>query len=160
MLLFWRKRKRGLQRRNAQEEIPSTHDGKKTLILLVVLHLYIAICAYAFQKLEYVEAKTQRPNLKRIAVNLSRRFNISGNDSLDIIQNILGAAEKDRKVFMSSSWNEFSKAFWFVTILFTTVGKFPCFVFIPSFPWFFNHLFTYTEKRHSYADILLQNGKP
>lgn len=133
MLLFWRKRKRGLQRRNAQDEIPNTHDGKKTLIFLVVLHVYISICAYAFQKLEFVEAKTQRPNLKTIAVNLSQRFNISGNDSLGIIQNILGAAEKDKKVYMQSSWDQFSKAFWFVTILFTTVGKFPLYEFTLSF---------------------------
>ena len=130
MLLFWRKRAgaRALARVNARHrdqnaDDANTCDVRKTLIMLVVLHVYIALCAFVFQHLEYVEAKTSRPHLKGIARNLSGTFNISEEAAMKIIQDISKAATLDNKVYMNSKWNEFSTAIWFVTILFTTVGK-------------------------------------
>ena len=126
MLLFWRKRKqnRPLSRNaNLGSQFESTHDARKTLILFVVLHVYIVICAFAFQNVEYVESKVSMPNLKAIAANISRTFNVSGNYSMKLIRDIIDATKLDRNIGMSASWNEFSKAFWFVTILFTTVGE-------------------------------------
>ena len=128
MLLFWRKRRQKrieAGRANSGRHIESTHDARKTLILLVVLHVYIVICAFAFQKVEYVESEVSRPNLKGIAANMSVKFNISVNESMGLIQDVIDAAKLDTRVGMSAAWGEFSRAFWFVTILFTTVGKHP-----------------------------------
>ncbi len=130
MLLFWRKRRgRKIARtKHVQEDGPdvieNNADKRKTLILLIVLHLYIVACALAFQKLEYVKAETQQPNLKQISVNISNTFNVSNADAMILIRKIIAAEKVDRQVYMSSSWSQFTKAFWFVTILFTTVGKF------------------------------------
>lgn len=127
MLLFWRKRRNAWPTSsNGQttKSFNSSHDTRKTIILFLTLHVYIVLCALAFQKVEYVESKTKMPNLKGIAANMSQMFNITGNRSMELVSDILNAAKLDTKVGMNGAWNEFSKAFWFVTILFTTVGKF------------------------------------
>ena len=126
MLLFWRKRRQKLlEAGRTITGIPfeSTHDTRKTLILFAVLHVYIVVCAFAFQKVEFVESEISKPNLKKIAANMSSKFNISANSSMTLILEIIDAAKMDTKVGMSASWSEFSRAFWFVTILFTTVGR-------------------------------------
>jgi len=102
--------------------VESTHDARKTLILFIVLHVYIVICAVAFQQVEQVKSEGSMHNLNKMAENMSRRFNISLNSSMRLIQQVIYAEKLDGKVEMSKSWSEFSKAFWFVTILFTTVG--------------------------------------
>lgn len=127
MLLFWRKRRQRRQldkNRNGINWPESTHDTMKTIILFAVLHIYIVVCALAFQKVEYVESKTTMPNLKAIAANISITFNVSGNYSMNLIKEIISASKMDTKIGMHDSWKEFAKAFWFVTILFTTVGEY------------------------------------
>ena len=131
MLLFWRKRRQNLQdvgKGNANVRVESTHDARKTLILFIVLHVYIVICAVAFQQVEQVKSEGSMHNLNKMAENMSRRFNISLNSSMRLIQQVIYAEKLDGKVEMSKSWSEFSKAFWFVTILFTTVGRYICFI--------------------------------
>eukprot|EP00794_Sanderia_malayensis_P016913 gene16913-18619_t len=130
MLLFWRKKRaRQVQRRDGQREANSdpdqdrqTANTKKALILLITLHVYIISCAFVFQHLEYVKADRQLPNLNKLAGEMSKQFNISVNESMVLVRKAVTAAELDKQVYMRSLWKEFSKAFWFVTILFTTVG--------------------------------------
>ena len=131
MLLFWRKRRQNLHdagKGNANVQVESTHDARKTLILFIVLHVYIVICAVAFQQVEQAKSEGSKPNLNELAENMSRRFNISVDSSMRLIQQVIYAEKLDVKVGMSESWSEFSRAFWFVTILFTTVGRYICFI--------------------------------
>ena len=99
---------------------------KKTLILFFVLHTYIILCALFFQTVEYKPSEGNgegKINVINVMKNLTSRYNISEIQASEIIQQTLKAASDDQHSYMRASWKEFTRAFWFVTIVFTTVGK-------------------------------------
>ena len=94
------------------------------------------LCALFFQTVEYKPSEGNgegKINVKNVMKNLTSRYNISEIQASEIIQRTLKAASDDQYAHMRASWKEFARAFWFVTIVFTTVGKFDSFPFTHDF---------------------------
>ena len=99
-------------------------SGKRTIILCVILHLYMIISAFLFQKFEYKSSEMETPHTDKAKISLMRDLNITEEEAEEIIDDIFTAKTKDQKIWMASVWKSFPKALWFVMTLFTTVGKF------------------------------------
>ena len=108
-------------------------SGKRTIILCVILHLYMIISAFLFQKFEYKSSEIETPHTEKVKMSLMRDLNITEEEAEEIIDDIFTAKTKDQKIWMASVWKSFPKALWFVMTLFTTVGKFKHDIYSGSF---------------------------
>ena len=96
---------------------------RKTIILFIMLHLYIAFSALIFQHFEYQQNEEKSSNVGKMTLKLVKICNITAEKAGRIIHEILNAETNDQKKRMRESWKSFASSIWFVMTLFTTVGE-------------------------------------
>ena len=96
---------------------------RKTVILCIILHVYIAFSALVFQHCEYQVDLKATSKLAEMTLRLANVCNVTEAKASRIVEEILLARIEDHNDDMTKSWSDFASTIWFVMTLFTTVGK-------------------------------------
>lgn len=91
----------------------------RTLSLIVCTFTYLLVGAAIFDALESEFEETEREELRNIKRNLTERFNMTSADWREIREYVIRSVPHDAGI----QW-KFSGAFYFTTIVITTIGEY------------------------------------